>query len=190
MASFQLYIPLLNAAEGGYQNLVGDSGNYNSLGQRVGTNHGISAKTYENWIKRPPTVNDMKSMSKAEALKIYKLWYWDKLGADHINNQSVADILADHGVNAGIVAAGKLIQRTLNDYFNFNLVVDGVVGPQTRNAINSVNEAQLHSVIKKEREKFYYSIGGEFLDGWLNRLKIFVFSEKKKHCSQCGQLLA
>jgi lysozyme family protein len=190
MASFQLYIPLLNAAEGGYQNLVGDSGNYNSLGQRVGTNHGISAKTYENWINRPPSVSDMKNMSKAEALQIYKLWYWNKLGADYIENQSIADVLVDHGVNAGTGTAGKMIQRILNQYFNYNLVVDGVVGTQTRNAINSVNDAQLHNLIKDERKQFYQNLGGEFLTSWLNRLKLFVFSEKKKCCSECGRLLA
>lgn len=180
MATFNLYIPLLSAVEGGYQNLVGDSGNYNSLGQRVGTNHGIAAKTYEIWIGRPPSVNDMKNMSKTEALEIMKAWYWDKTNASMINNQSVAEIIVDHAVNAGVSRAGKMAQEVLNRNFGYSLSVDGVIGNRTIQAINSVPSSELHTKLKEYRENYYKSIGGEFLNGWLDRLKKFVFTEKKK----------
>lgn len=185
-ASFYTYLPLLEAAEGGYQKLVNDSGNYNSLGQLVGTNYGISAPVYENWIGRPPSEQDMRSITKSMANEIYKAWYWDRIGASLIDNQSIANVIVDHAVNAGVGAAGKLVQRVLNNHFGFNLVVDGVIGPQTRSAINRVDPAILHTKIIEAREQFYRDLGGPWLNVWLNRLKLFVF-QKKKLCSQCGQ---
>ncbi|MGE5944601.1 MAG: glycoside hydrolase family 108 protein [Flavobacteriales bacterium] len=179
MASFTLYIPLLTAAEGGYQKLAADSGNYNSRGQLVGTNHGISAPVYEAWIGRVPTEADMRSITKTVALEIMKAWYWNKMQASSINNQSIANILVDHAVNAGTGAAAKLVQEVLNDYFDFNLAVDGGIGPITISAINSAPEYQLHEALKIARKQFYENIGGGFLDTWLDRIEMFVFEKKK-----------
>lgn len=189
MASFNLYIPLLTAVEGGYQRLPGDSGNYNSLGQLVGTNYGIAAKTYEAWIGRPPTIADMKGMTKTVALEIMKAWYWNKVSASAIHNQSVAEMIVDHAVNAGTGRAGRMVQEVLNNHFGFSLSVDGAIGPKTIQAINSVNSEALHQHLKDYRQNYYYNVGGEFLKVWLNRLKRFTY-EKKKQCSACGQLLA
>lgn len=189
MASFNLYIPLLTAVEGGYQNLVGDSGNYNSKGERVGTNYGIAAKTYESWIGYPPSIADMKNMTKTIALEIMKSWYWDKVGASKINNQSIAEMIADHAVNAGTGRAAKMVQEVLNKTFGFKLAVDGAIGQQTIAALNSVDQERLHDALKAYRKQYYNGIGGEFLKVWLNRLNRFTY-QKKKSCSDCGQLLA
>lgn len=186
MASFNLYIPLLTAVEGGYQNLVGDSGNYNSKGERVGTNYGIAAKTYESWIGYPPSIADMKAMTKTVALEIMKAWYWDKVSASKINNQSIAEMIADHAVNAGTGRAGRMVQEVLNNSFGLSLTVDGAIGPKTIAAINSVDQEKLHQALKDYRQNYYNAIGGEFLKVWLNRLKRFTY-EKKKQCSVCGQ---
>jgi len=175
MSSFKLYIPLLVAAEGGYQKLKSDPGNYNSRGELVGTNFGISAPVYEVWIGRVPSEADMRSITKTVSLEIMKAWYWDKIGASHIHNQSVANILADHAVNAGTGAAGKLVQRVLNNEFGFNLSVDGAIGKLTRSAINSVDPEALHEALKNARSIFYEELGGSFLESWLNRLTSFVF---------------
>lgn len=177
---FELYVPLLLHVEGGYQNMAGDSGNYNSLGQRVGTNHGISAKAYEAWIKRPPTVADMKAITEELALTIYRAWYWDKMKADRIDDQNVANIIVDHAVNAGPGAAGILLQQSLNEAFGKRLVVDGIIGNQTLAAVNSVNGQLLFEKIKSERADYYNAIGGQYLAGWLLRLNAFVYQKKKK----------
>ena len=180
MASFDSFLPLLLQVEGGYQNNENDSGNYNSLGQLVGTNHGISAETYESWIKRPPSVSDMKNILRGTAIQIYKAWFWNKMKGDYIASQSVANILIDHGVNAGTSRAGKMVQQILNDTFGKSLLVDGVIGNKTIAEINSVNPQSLFNEIKQERTAHYYALGGTFLTGWLKRLKQFVFADKKK----------
>lgn len=193
MANFHEYVPLLLQAEGGYQAIRSDRGNYNSRNELVGTNFGISAPVYEIWIGRPPTVEDMKALTKETALNIYRRNYWDAIGASEIENQSVANIIVDHAVNAGVTGAGRLVQRVLNNEFGFNLDVDGAIGPKTRFAINGVFPNQLHEAVKKARETFYknvpFPVADDFLRGWLIRLEKFVFEEKKKCCSECGRPL-
>lgn len=180
MANFNLFIPLLHKVEGGYQNLAEDRGNYNSLNQRVGTNFGISARFYEDIIGRPPTVADMKAITKAQATAIYKQYFWDDVQGDKLISQSVANIIADGAVNKGESPIGKIVQTILNRDFGKRLVVDGDIGPTTAAAINSVNQQQLFEKIKDAREAYYLAIGGVFLNGWLKRLESFVYNEKKR----------
>ncbi len=179
MAKFSLFIPILKRVEGGYQNLTGDDGNYNSLGQRVGTNFGISARFYEGIINRPPSIADIKAITKKRAEDLYKKYFWDDVHGDILKNQSVANIIADHGVNAGEGSIGKIVQRILKFDFGKNIKIDGDIGPITAALINSVNQKLLFDKIKKAREEYYRGIGGEFLVGWISRLKEFTYAEKK-----------
>jgi len=180
MAKFLIFVPLVLDVEKGYQNNSNDSGNYRSDGVRVGTNRGISAKVYESWIGRLPSVADMKAITADIARAIYKAWYWDKLKADSINDQNVANIIVDMAVNSGPGAAGKLLQKTLNKYFQKKLTVDGAIGNLTIQATNSVNGQSLFDKIKEERKQFYLDLNDPtFEDGWLDRLTHFVYEKKK-----------
>lgn len=179
MANFQLFIPILQKIEGGYQNLVGDSGNYNSLGQRVGTNFGISARFYEDIIGRPPTVADMKAITKAYAQQLYKKYFWDDVQGDVLISQSVANIITDHAVNGGEDSIGKIVQRILVNDFKKSVTIDGDIGPKTAQVINSVNQQQLFDKIKLARKNWYLENGGQFLNSWLDRLTKFIYTEKK-----------
>lgn len=178
MANFYTYLPLLQNIEKGFQKHAKDFGNYNSLGQLVGTNYGIAATTYELWIKRPPTEQDMRSMNKETAIQILKNWYWNVLKGDSITNQSIAEIIVDHGINAGVGRAAKLVQSVLNNKFNYSLSIDGVIGNNTLRALNTVNQELLHKEYKKARENYYATLGGEFYDGWIDRLNQFSFKKK------------
>lgn len=181
MANFQLFLPIVAGIEKGYQNLAGDKGNYNSLGQRVGTNHGISARFYEGVINRPPTVADMKAITATTAANLIKKYFWDDVQGDLIHNQSIANIIADHAVNGGESPIGHIVQHVLNASFGMNLIEDGDIGPKTALALNSVvDQFELFTQIKHGRAVAYANIGGEFLTGWLNRLKSFSFSETEK----------
>lgn len=185
MASFDLFKTILAKNEGGYQNLVGDSGNYNSKGERVGTNFGISARFYESILKRPPTVADMKALTLDQANKIYKVHFWDDVQGDTLINQSVANIIADHAVNAGEFPIGKQVQIILRDKFKQTIKIDGDIGPATAKIINTVNQAELFEEIKNARLQLYLKIGGQFLGVWTSRVKSFLFTpgnapQKKK----------
>lgn len=151
MANYALFEPAIKRAEGGFQILPSDPGNYNSLGELVGTNYGTSAIFYEDILGRPPTIADMKAITQNYAHNLFKIHFWDKLQGDFIISQKVAETLADHAINAGNGSAIKVIQKTLNTYFGNNLAVDGGLGSLTLTAINSVPENDLFLAFSKER---------------------------------------
>jgi len=176
MANFDSFISSIQQAEGGFQKFKADKGNYNSLGQLVGTNHGISAKLYESIIGRPPSESDMRRITKSEALAIFKTRYWDKLKADYINSQAIAETLVDHGINAGVRSAGKLMQRTLNE-IGYPVKVDGVIGlGETIPAINRADEKELFSKFNKNRINFYQNLSNysAFGHSWTSRVYALI----------------
>lgn len=173
MASFYKYIPLLQQVEGGYQADPDDDGNYNSLGELAGTNYGISARFYERILGYPPKKADMLAITEADAKHIFKQYFWRANNAAKINNQAVANTVIDHQVNAG--RGIKLAQTTLNRYFGQNLDVDGVMGPNTLAALNSVDARQFVKIYNEQREDYYRSLGGKYVNGWLIRLAKFAY---------------
>jgi lysozyme family protein len=177
MANFKLFLPELLKAEGGYQNRASDrKGNKNSLGQMVGTKYGISAPVYEAYLKRPPTIADMKNLPLDTAILIAKKQYWDVCQADSITNQSVANIIVDHFFNSG---KRLFVKQILKSKFGEKINVNSNITKDTVNLINSINPEVLHHELKKSRETYYRSIGGDNLKGWLNRLSRFVYEKKK-----------
>lgn len=175
MASFAPAYALVAEAEGGYQNHPNDTGNYNSRRELVGTNWGISAPVYEDWIGRPPTAAEMRAMSATEARSIYKARFWDDILGDHIQSQDVANIFFDGRVNHGRTGV-RLMQRVLG------VAQDGIVGLITLQALNRANPVQVFEQYKEARRAFYHQLVNNnqdyrvFLQGWLNRLANFSTS--------------
>ncbi len=176
MAYFNLYIPLLLQAEGGYQANPEDKGNFNSKGELVGTFRGISARFYEAILKRPPTVADIKAISKEYATTLYRQYFWNKCQANNIKDQSIANTVVDHQVNAG--DGVRLAQQVLNDRFGYKIAEDNGMGPITLNAINEVNPNQFVTIYNEARAQYYRSRSNSptFLGGWLTRLKKFAYN--------------
>jgi lysozyme family protein len=150
MADFNKSYTRTAANEGDYQAKPSDPGNYNSAGQLVGTNWGISAPVYEDWIGRRPTVADMKAMSKATAKAIMKTKFWDKIRGDELPNQAVADIFFDGVVNHG--RGVRLAQEVLG------VATDNVFGPQTFNALVNTSPPKFYNAYKERRRQYYYEL--------------------------------
>lgn len=173
MALFAPAYQLVAIAEGGYQAHPEDRGNYNSRGQLVGTNWGISALLYEDYLGRPPSKRDMQAMTRNTARKIYQKRFWDRIKGPEIRTQQVANVLLDGYVNHGRFGV-QMIQEILGT------AQDGVVGPITLRAINAAEPAQLVQRYVQRREAAYRRLANtragqaKFLQGWLNRLKKFV----------------
>lgn len=179
MASFAVYLPLLQQVEGGFQKLAADPGNYNSLGQLVGTNWGISARFYEGIINRPPTETDMRNLKKDTATGLFRTHFWNRARANEINNQAIANTIVDHHINTG--SGVKLAQQVLNDRFGYRLAEDNAMGPITLKAINEVNPAQFVAIYNEARANYYKKIGNStFIGGWLKRLKKFAYENPGK----------
>lgn len=190
MASYELFKDSIEQAEGGYQNFVADKGNYNSLGDRVGTNYGVSARFYEDVIGFPPSMEDIKNITKQQAHILFKNEFWDKVKGDEIQSQAVAEMIADHAINAGTGSAAQITQETLNNYFGKQLTIDGSIGNMTLQAINSVNPSDLFDKIATSRLENYKTKSEyeKFGHAWRTRVhdliqKFETTLKKKRICS-------
>lgn len=183
MANFQQALSLTLQNEGGYQALSADNGNYNSLGQLVGTNFGISAPTYERYLGHPPTVSDMKNMSLDTATAIYQADYWNSESFSSLNSQSIANQLFDINVLQGPGAMAKLAQQALNA-IGISITVDGAFGPATRSAINSATSSGKEVDLNNQLADLRGSALGSTFAGWATRAESYFIdlasASKKK----------
>ncbi|WP_295655335.1 glycosyl hydrolase 108 family protein [uncultured Mucilaginibacter sp.] len=177
MAIFSVAVPAVLSIEGGYQNTAGDSGNLNSLGQSVGTNCGISAPIYEKYIGRPPSVSDMKSITPAIATGIYQKLFWNAYNIGSISDQFIANHVFDMFVNMDPKDASEVVQLAINQVSPNLVAVDGIMGPATMNSLNYVIKKfgadAVNAAIYSQQVIKYTFFGGQFLQSWLDRSKVF-----------------
>lgn len=161
--------------EGGYSNEKSDRGGE--------TKYGITRfEAIKNGFN-----GDMRELPIDFAVDIYKKKYWIAPGFDKIANYSerLATELFDFGVNMGVWAASKTLQRSLN-LFNrggklfSDIKIDGVVGHETLNALKSFleyrkNETVLVKAVISLRAVRYIEISEQdnsqedFIYGWLDK---------------------
>lgn len=156
MADFNLAIPKTLAREGGarYTETPGDTGG--------ATKYGISQRAY-------PSKN-IKNITEAEAIEIYRSDYWKPICGDRILSQAIAENLFDTAVNMGVGRAIKLAQLALD-----NSSADGCMSQATLDAINHSNVQTFLAEYTLAKVMRYVSLCNQnrkqdkFLLGWLNR---------------------
>lgn len=166
--------------EGGFVNDPVDPGGATNWGVSIRFLKGAGDGDGDGWLDGDIDhdgdidVDDIKMMTKAQAIAIYRTHFWDKYDYDKIKDFTVAARLFDMTVNMGAIQAGKIIQRAANNSGK-NLVVDGKVGPNTFKAINSVDPELLMSEIRLEHAHFYLKLIeqkphlAKYKKGWLRR---------------------
>ncbi|AEO41858.1 glycosyl hydrolase 108 family protein [Xanthomonas euvesicatoria pv. eucalypti] len=174
MADFNAFFPTLLKHEGGFVNDPVDPGG--------ATNKGITLSTFkayaQNLLGIEPSLANLRALTDAQAGVIYKAQYWDRLRADQIALQPLANIVFDFYVNAGNNAI-KLLQTVLNSQTGGKLVADGRMGPATFAALASSNQQDLYARYKAGRRDYYHRLVaarpalGKFLKGWLARVDSF-----------------
>jgi lysozyme family protein len=175
MASFDSFFPTLLKHEGGFVNDPVDPGG--------ATNKGITLETFQSCARQylgiEPTLDNLKALTDAQAGKIYKPLYWDKVRGDEIGSQALANIVFDFQVNAG-GNASKLLQKVLNDMgAKPALLVDGDIGPTTMAVLKNMDGAEVYRRYKQGRIDYYQDLVakrpalGKFLNGWLSRVNSF-----------------
>lgn len=181
MASFQAWVQpgtrRWRRIQAGYQDLYQDSGNWSSgkvgQGQLIGTNMSVAAPTLIAWRGRMVSKAEMMALTKAEALQIYKLRYWDRIKGDSINSQAVANILADMKSSAGGNAI-KVMQQVLN-HLGEQLVVDGAFGSKTLAGLNRqillAGEAAVFNRFHDGMIAYYKSLNSSFEQQWIGSLQ-------------------
>ena len=104
--------------------------------------------------------------------EFYKLNFWNKLRLDEIKSDRIADLIFKFAVNVGIKRAVRYAQMIAN------VRLDGIIGANTINALNTLDSGYFEERYKAEFVRFYESLAkrnpsryGRFLRGWLNRVK-------------------
>lgn len=142
---------VIDKIEGGYVDDKNDPGGE--------TKYGLSKKSYPNL--------DIKSLTKDDAIKIYKIDYWDKIKCDLMGDALAAHVF-DSSINCGVKSTIKMLQRAVC------VKDDGIFGSITKNAVYNANELISLMSFINERYKYYrslklYHIYGK---GWENRINL------------------
>nr|DAY36984.1 MAG TPA: Lysozyme [Bacteriophage sp.] len=164
MDRFGKFLDYIFEVEGGYTNDKNDRGG--------ATNFGI----IEEEARKFGYTGDMRNFKKSDAEKIYEKVYYRGNHIDKITDDRVALSIFDWAVNSG----GKGIKKAqiVANKFGANLVIDGIIGNKTLEAINSINPEPFLKEYHEMQRTFYKNLAAKdnsqegFLKGWLNRVEI------------------
>lgn len=175
--------------EGGYADDSDDSGGE--------TYRGISRKFHPYWegwhridqykvAEQFPGVLDADHALKGWVLDFYREKFWRKVGCHLVDKQPLAEFLFDFAVHAGTKVPVSHLQRALNALNRRatlwpDVVVDGMLGPKTRKALEAYptweTQYPMFKILNGLRTVFYVELvekrekDEKFLHGWLNRLR-------------------
>ncbi|RLJ01288.1 MAG: peptidoglycan-binding protein [Candidatus Aenigmatarchaeota archaeon] len=158
-SKFEKAVSLVLKHEGGYVNDPDDPGGE--------TNLGISRRNYPN--------EDIKNLTVERAKEIYWNDFWVPNRYEEIDYEPLAMKVFDIAVNIGPRRANMMLQAALCDVGQL-VEVDGIIGPQTLGAANSVSGDFLLRVFVIEVGGYYIDTAlrvpklRKFLYGWLFRL--------------------
>lgn len=145
---FDDYINRILSHEGGYVNHPNDPGGE--------TKWGIAKRSY-------PTL-DIKSLTREQAIEIYRRDFWDPFKG--FLPMAVEFQALDAAVNHGIGNANRWLQRAAG------VADDGHIGPVTRHALSQIIAEDLVLLFNAERLEFYTKLTTwpTFGKGWVRRV--------------------
>jgi len=153
MKDFNDAFDALIGNEGGYSNHPDDPGGETMWGitKRVAVANGYKGA--------------MKDLPRDTAKQIAKKEYWDVIQGDSLD-PNVAFQVFDAAYNHGAKQAILWLQRAAG------VNADGIIGPATLRAVNSMLWYQVVFLFLSKRTKFYPTLGtwSSFGKGWTNRI--------------------
>lgn len=172
MAQFKPAFDKTVAHEGSYVNDPDDPGGE--------TYKGVSRKMHSKWpgwtiidmMKRQsgfPGILDTNAELQAEILSFYEVNFWDRLNADQIESQEVAESIFDFAVNAGVTTSATLAQMVVGTD------TDGIIGSDSIKAINTFNQEHFLAAFTVAKIARYVNIvkkrptSRKYFYGWVLR---------------------
>ncbi len=113
---------------------------------------------------------DVKNLTEEQAFQIYYDEYWLPANLDAIKDARVAKQVLGFVIHIGRGRAVKVLQQCLR-VFEFDLKLDGVLGPKTAEAVNACVAYMVVPVFKEAMAGWYRAEKGDnpFIEGFLNR---------------------
>lgn len=188
MANFAPIVDKTFKFEGGYQVFPNDSANYYN-GKLIGTNRGISAMAYGDYLKREPSVAEVKAITPEVAKAVYKKLFWDKMKGDLFENQSVAHLVFDFLIASGFSKESD-VMRSVNTVAGKKVVaeIDNGFTTEEVKILNGLDQEKFFNDLKSYRLKFVDNLiasnptkYGMFEKGWKKRINELVFVDEKKN---------
>ena len=154
--NFEQSLKMILHHEGGYVNHRDDPGG--------STMRGVTQAVWEDWVDRPVTEEEMKSLTVDDVTPIYKRNYWDRARCDDLKS-GVDFAVFDLCVNGGVGRGAKMLQKVVG------VTQDGGIGPQTLGAVSRMDPSDIIEQYAAEREAFYRRLKtfDTFGRGWLRR---------------------
>ena len=159
-------MPFILRWEGGFSDHPADRGG--------ATNKGVTLATFRQFYGADRTADDLRAMTDAQWLHIFREGYWNRWQADRIASQSLANLLVDWVWASGSHGITRP-QRILG------VEADGIVGEQTLAALAARAPEPLFHQLKAARIAFVEGIVREnpsqkvFLRGWKNRIEAIAW---------------
>ncbi|KZK82251.1 putative Peptidoglycan domain protein [Pseudovibrio sp. Ad13] len=158
--TFQLIVSDLLESEGGFahRSRKADPGGP--------TNFGITQRTLSAWRGQSVSVQEVRSMERAEAVDIFRAQYWDAVKGDKMPS-GLDYALFDFAVNSGPARAVKTLQSILG------VAADGLAGAETFGALETHDLGDLVGKLSAERLRFMKRLKNwpYNKNGWTRRVR-------------------
>jgi lysozyme family protein len=156
--NFDQCLEMLLRHEGGFSDHPDDPGGI--------TNLGVTLATYEQWVGRAVTIDEMKALTVKDVAPIYKDRYWDAVRGDDLPS-GVDWSVFDWAVNSGPGRASRALQRIVG------VTADGKIGPVTLKAVHDMKADKIIDKMYDARQHFYEQLStfDTFGRGWTRRNK-------------------
>jgi len=147
--------------EGGYVNDPVDAGGE--------TKYGISKRSYPK--------EDIKNLTVERAIEIYTRDFWNPLNLNLVQDQTTANLVFRFSVHSGQETAVRLLQESINTFVPIvaGIKTDGILGPITRQAVNSIRPPRLQDAFRVGTCRYYLNIvlkkpsQQKYFKGWIKR---------------------
>jgi lysozyme family protein len=155
--NFETALAAVLKHEGGYV--------FNKLDPGGMTNLGVTKAVWEEWVGRPSSEKEMRSLTPEMVAPLYRRKYWDKIQGDHLPD-GVDHAVFDFAVNSGPGRAAKFLQELVG------VKADGAIGPQTLQAVVRKDSNELILAYNEKRQAFLESLPtfATFGKGWSTRV--------------------